>query len=291
MATMRAIADWFTTRRRVATAVLLGWVVLVVVGAGRTPTEDEWIAVPNLANIFLVALGVYAVIAIAFLVYFRPHRTSFRARRSRSLWALLLVTIFLVALAFLFPPPEVTVEEVEPEPEPALTLEGDEFAVTETDRPGASGSDIAALVLISLIVVAVLVRSRMRSAERTEVEEVEEVAEELLEEDIGSAFEVATDHLQTETDPRTAVIAAYASLERALAERGYERDPAQTPTEFLADVLAAMPELAGPAVRLGHLYELARFSDHAITNDDRNRAADALARARLDLVSSAGDRR
>ena len=88
-----------------------------------------------------------------------------------------------------------------------------------------------------------------------------------------------------------AVLAAYASLERALAERDRPRHPAETPTEHLARVLAAFPMVASPAVRLGQLYEVARFSDHPITNNDRNRAGEALARARRALVTLADDPR
>jgi hypothetical protein len=80
-------------------------------------------------------------------------------------------------------------------------------------------------------------------------------------------------------------LAAYASLERALTERGHGRDPAETPTEHLARVLADDPGLAPPAIQLGALYELARFSDREITIDDQHRAAESLDRARHRLAT------
>ena len=58
MAMMRAIAAWFTVRRRVVTAFLLGWVVLVIIGAGRSPPAGQLIVVPDLGNVFLTAFGV-----------------------------------------------------------------------------------------------------------------------------------------------------------------------------------------------------------------------------------------
>ena len=286
MAMMRAIAAWFTARRRVVTAFLIGWVVIVTVGAGRAPAADQLIVVPDLGNVVLAALGVYAVLAFVMLLYLRPTRTPVRSRKTRGLPTLLLVTVFLVALAIVFPPAELSEEEAPPEPERAVTQQAADLAVVDDERPGATSTDIAALALILLIVAAVLVRNRRRTA--SPGTKVEDIPVEALEADIGSALEQATDHLQLESDPRKAVMVAYASLERALVKSGYLRDPALTPTEYLAFVLAAMPALAGPAVQLGHLYELARFSNHAITNDDRDRAADALAQTRLDLASSIG---
>ncbi len=286
MAMMRAIAAWFTARRRVVTAFLIGWVVLVIVGAGCAPAADQLIVVPDLGNVFLTALGVYAVLAFVMLLYLRPTRTPVRSRKTRGLPTLLLVTVFLVALAIVFPPAELPEEKAPPEPEPAVTQQAADLAVVDDERPGATSTDIAALALILLIVAAVLVRNRRRAA--SPGTKAEDIPEEALEADIGSAFEQATDHLQLESDPRKAVMVAYASLERVLVESGHLRDPALTPTEYLASVLAAMPALAGHAIRLGHLYGLARFSDHAITNDDRDRAADALAQTRLDLASSIG---
>ena len=286
MAMMRAIATWFTVRRLVVTAFLLGWVVLVIVGAGRAPAADQLIVVPDLGNVVLAALGVYAVLAFVMLLYLRPTRTHVRSRKTRGIRTLLVITIFLVVLAIVFPPTELSEVEEEPEPEPTVTQQVDDVAIVDDDRPGASSTDIAALALILLVIAAVLVRNRRRTA--SPGTNVEDIPDEALEAEIGSAFEQATDHLLLESDPRKAVMVAYASLEQALVKNGYLRDPAQTPTEYLASVLAAMPSLAGPAVRLAHLYELARFSDHAITNDDRDRAADALAQARLDLGSSIG---
>ena len=286
MATMRAIAAWFTARRRVVTAFLLGWVVLVIVGAGRASDADQLILLPDLGNVLLTALGVYAVLAFVMLLFLRPTPTRARSRATRGIRTLLLVTILLVALAIVFPPTELSEEESPPQPEGAVTQQAADAAEVEDEQPGATSTDVAALALILLIVVAVLVRSRRRTG--SSGTNVEDVPDEAAEADISLAFKQATDHLQFESDPRKAVMVAYASLERALVERGYLRDPAQTPTEYLASVLAAMPALAGPAVRLGHLYELARFSDKPITNDDRDRAVDALARVRHDLASSIG---
>lgn len=286
MATIRAIAAWFTARRLVVAGVMIGWVLLVIVGAGRTPTADPLIGIPDLGNVFLVALGVYAVLAVTLLVFFRPARAPARQRKTRGLKSLLLVTLFFVVLASVFPPVELTEEPTPTGEESSVSQESGEVVGVVSGPPEVSGSDIAVLTLILLIAAAVLVRSRSRYAAPSV--DSEELQEDIFESDLGLAFDEAAVHLRTDGDPRMSVMAAYASLEDALAQNGHFRDPAQTPSEFLADVLAALPSLAGPAAQLGHLYELARFSRQVITQVDRDQAADALAAARLRLFDPVG---
>jgi len=290
MATMRAIAAWFNPRRRVVAFALIGWVVVVVVGAGRAPDSDEWIVVPDLGSVLLAVFGLVALAGLAVFVYFRPkQRAGFLPRPKQSPWTWILVAILVVLFAIAFGPRELPELEAGAEPEPALIAEQVDIATGESEAGGTEGSDIAVLLLVFVIVGVALLRSRRRLIGNPTG--VADQSAELLEEDLASVIDEATHHLQFTTDPRMAVLAAYASLERALAELGRHRHPAETPTEHLVGVLAAFPLLTSPAVRLGRLYEVARFSDHPITNDDRVRAAEALARARRALVTSAGDPR
>ena len=290
MATMRAIAAWFNPRRRVVVLALVGWVVVVVVGAGRAPDSDEWIVVPDLGSVLLAVFGLVALAGLAMFVYFRPkQRPGFRARPKQSPWAWILVAILVVLFAIVFGPRKLPESEAGAGPAPELIAEQDDFATGESDASGTEGRDIAVLLLVFVIVGVALLRSRRRLIGSPTG--VADQSAELLEEDLASVIDEATRHLQLGTDPRMAVLAAYASLERALAERGRRRQPAETPTEHLVGVLAAFPVLASPAVRLGQLYEVARYSDHPITNDDRVSAAEALARSRRALVTLAGDPR
>jgi hypothetical protein len=59
----------------------------------------------------------------------------------------------------------------------------------------------------------------------------------------------------------------------------------------MARALAVIPTVAGPATGLGALYELARFSDHPISEADSRRAAAALDEARGSLVVMADHER
>jgi hypothetical protein len=107
-----------------------------------------------------------------------------------------------------------------------------------------------------------------------------------LEAGIAPGIGLAADHLLHGTDPRASVLAAYASLEASLAEQGHGRGLSETPTEHLRRALAEVPEVGGPAIKLGELYEIARFSDIPITSEDQRLAASELDRARRQLMAT-----
>ena len=82
--------------------------------------------------------------------------------------------------------------------------------------------------------------------------------------------------LRSEPDPRRAVVAAYARMERGLQEAGVARRPSDTPTEYLARALTAM-HAGGPALaRLTALFEVAKFGQHPVTETMRAEAVRAL---------------
>ncbi len=84
------------------------------------------------------------------------------------------------------------------------------------------------------------------------------------------------DDLAQESDPRRAVIAAYARMERGLRRAGIRRDPADTPTEYLTRAFSRLPAGQADAARLTDLYVEARFSDHAVVESMRAAAISAL---------------
>ena len=91
--------------------------------------------------------------------------------------------------------------------------------------------------------------------------------------------------LDVGTDPRLAVMVAYAGLESALADLGQARDPAETPTEYMGRVLSQLRIDPSPLIKLAGLYEVARFSDHAVSVDDQLEAAASLHRVRQALAA------
>ncbi len=284
--TLRSIAHWFDPRRRVITALLAAWVAIVVIGAGNHPRGSKWIAVPDLGGLVAAILGLTALVGAVMTVVMRHRRRNPKGPRgSRSIRGLMLLTIGVVGLALAFGPRDIG--EGELLPEQPVTAEP-EIAPTETEveDDGVDRREIVTLVLVVIVTAGVLVWSRSRvTADPSDVRSDEDQP---LVQDLGPALDQATTFLMHGRDPRTAVLAAYAELERALSDRGRSRDPAETPTEHLARVLGSDPVVAEPAVRLGALYELARFSDHPITATDQHHAATALDRARHELAAPAG---
>lgn len=103
-----------------------------------------------------------------------------------------------------------------------------------------------------------------------------------------AAMQAAIAALDTDRDARAAVIAAYAAMERTLADHGTARSPSEAPREFLGRILLASGATARDAEALTGLFEEARYSAHPIPDRMRGLAASALAsiRARLHVPES-----
>jgi cytochrome b561 len=91
-----------------------------------------------------------------------------------------------------------------------------------------------------------------------------------------AAVEAAIGALDTETDPRRAVIAAYGAMQRELGEHGVARSPAEAPREYLQRTLTASRATEREARTLTGLFEEARYSTHPIPERLREAALSAL---------------
>jgi hypothetical protein len=98
--------------------------------------------------------------------------------------------------------------------------------------------------------------------------------------------------LERDPDPRRAVIAAWARMERGLAAAGLPRRPSEAPFEYAGRVLrTALTPAAGPlrpdsVHRLTGLFERAKFSHHDIGEADRGQAIAALRAVRQELAEA-----
>jgi len=109
----------------------------------------------------------------------------------------------------------------------------------------------------------------------------------------GGLAELLDDGLEDmarESDPRRAVIAAYARMERVLALSGLPRDPAEAPLEYTRRVLRELDVGAAGVRRLADLFELAKFSRHAVVPAMREEAIAALTTLRNELRGLRGGR-
>lgn len=81
---------------------------------------------------------------------------------------------------------------------------------------------------------------------------------------------------RAETDPRRAIMRAYASFERAAAHSGVARQPWHTPMEFMRETLRRWPAPRHAVPTLTGLFELARFSRRSLGGAERANALQAL---------------
>lgn len=77
-------------------------------------------------------------------------------------------------------------------------------------------------------------------------------------------------------EARNAIVACWSRLEHSVGAAGFERDPADTPTEFTARVLSEFDVDTAAIDDLSALYREARFSTHAMGEPERARALAAL---------------
>ena len=149
---------------------------------------------------------------------------------------------------------------------------------------------VAAIVLIVLAIL--LVKLLMGLARRGDVGAASvqvaatgaEAEAELDAEAIQHGIAQARAALEADLPPSDAVVEAWLALERAAADSGAARSPAQTPTEFTAVVLRRTPGERTAVEALLKLYLRARFSEHALRERDAQQA-----RAALAAIASAWD--
>ena len=97
------------------------------------------------------------------------------------------------------------------------------------------------------------------------------------------------DALTAGGEPRAAIIACYAAMERGFAAAGSAPAAADTPAEVLARATRAGLVRPEPAATLTGLFRRARYSDYPMTSADSRQAVDALTEMRADLAGAEGE--
>jgi hypothetical protein len=150
-------------------------------------------------------------------------------------------------------------------------------------QPGISWIAVGAVLGLCIAAVAVYVMAERRARRRP-------ARDRSLAQQLGAALDESLDDLRSETDPRRAVIAAYARLERVLAANGVPRRAAETPNEYLPRVLHDLELDPLGVERLTALYEQAKFSHHEVDTPMKENAVDALERVRDELRLTRAER-
>jgi uncharacterized protein DUF4129 len=162
---------------------------------------------------------------------------------------------------------------------------------TETTKTTAVGSRRAAqhvrfdwvpvIVVGSLVLTGALIAVGVLRGQRN----ARSRSPEALAAELSDVLDDTLDDLRAESDPRRAVIAAYARMERSLAWFGLPRRVFEAPLEYLARVLAELHASAESVTRLTALFERAKFSPHEIGAPLKEDAIGALVAVRDELRS------
>jgi tetrahydromethanopterin S-methyltransferase subunit B len=129
-------------------------------------------------------------------------------------------------------------------------------------------------VIFAASLTALIASQRRRSKLVREIT----VAQELM-----AMLDETLDDLRNEADPRKAVIAAYARMEKILSAHGLARRPSEAPLEYMRRVLTELRITEEAVTKLTALFERAKFSEHEIGPEAKDEAIDALVELRDQL--------
>jgi hypothetical protein len=283
------------TRNALLTAAgVLGAVVLVAIAArGSTSTGDASARKPSdafmdvLFSLYIVALIAGAVMFVYLLVLRRHVKVQTGQAPRKSLLQMLLSMFLLSTAAALLARRLMPWERPRPvEPEEAVgraqTIPLDTATQPAATTYEPSVSWLPVIVTVGLILLAVAgwwYAGRARRRARGELQP-------LLAAAVAEAVDESLDDLRAEPDPRRAVIAAYARLERVLAAHGLPRKPSEAPLEYLGRMLTELSVSDRAARALTELFERAKFSQHAVGPEMKGQAIDALETVRDDLLAA-----
>jgi Domain of unknown function (DUF4129) len=139
---------------------------------------------------------------------------------------------------------------------------------------------IIGMVIAIAVVVALTVPARRKRSARAQPKDRTRLATLL------DSLAAGSDALSAGGEPRAAIIACYAAMERGFAAAGSAPAVADTPAEVLARATRAGLVRPEPAETLTGMFRRARYSTYPMTSADSRVAADALTEMRSDLGQS-----
>jgi Domain of unknown function (DUF4129) len=312
-----------STRSAIAVVALL--VLVAVALRGHLPGGDDVAdrrrpdssPLALVVDIALLAAAV-AIIGYAVIVRLRDRRVRPSARgplpgrsgavTGRPTWRFSLIALALIigwlvlvmlltrvgALGPVDPPASVPAA---PPDETAAPPTGD--GPQPPPPPDDGGADVLGylvppmVILMAMIVAATVIASRLQRRGTTphpvDADGAEVPASAAATESLARAAELGLAEIgDLSREPREAIIACYAAMERELTRvPGAVPQDCDTPTEVLARAVAHHALHADSATRLVELFEEARFSPHVMTEAHRDMAVEVLRLVLADLRSVA----
>jgi len=284
-----------------AAACGLATLVAVVALAGRVPLDGSMpmnasSARTPLSALFLLVVGAGAIALGAMTGLLAPGRRRRddepeRERERPALqvhWARKLAAILIpFAVGAALVTAAVLGARLIPAPaRPLVAVPAHAVAATPTPQPGARSFELPSwlpwTVLAILAIAALIGAWVLLRHSRTLTDEAGRTPTST------AAVEAAISALDSRQDPRAAVIAAYAAMERTFAAHDLGRRRPEAPREYLRRVLRASEAPADPAVTITDLFEEARFSTHPISEHARDRTRAALSSLRESLGGERG---
>jgi hypothetical protein len=272
----------------VALVVIALVAVVAIASGGSTPTGAVGAHRPSqglldaVVSLFVVGMAVATVVVAVMVSFFGRYSVDGTPRKRKSpvqslirfIVAIVLLTIVVRALA----------GSVGPRLRPPAAPQG------SAGNGGASPSSgyeprfvlwpvlaVAALAGVAAVAWWLAARGRRETREPLRATPQEALADVLAE---------TLDDLRSERDPRKAVIAAYARMERGVAASGLPRAPAEAPEEYVERVLAGIALSRRAAERLTALFAWARFSGHDVRPEMKDEAIETLEQVQRELAAA-----
>jgi membrane protease YdiL (CAAX protease family) len=272
-----------------AAVVLVGLVAVSASGyriAGSSSSQTSPYAVDTIVSVLLALYLVGAIVVFVALFWAgldvrRAQKPAANRQRTfRMVAGAIIVAVGLAIAAgrfhFFFHPPKPHLTSAQQAIENARRAKGGSSTTHQTQVRLAPFLLVigAAAIAFAGLLLAERGRGRRLPGESLPSDELAGVLDETL------------DDLLAEPDPRRAVIAAYARMERAFAAHGVPRRQFEAPHEYLGRVLAEATGGGREAARLTALFERARFSPHEVDSAMKNDAIEAIQALQAELAAA-----
>jgi hypothetical protein len=273
----------------VALVVVALVAVVAIASGGSTPSGAVGAHRPSqglldaVVSLFLVGMAIATVLVAVMLSFFGRYQVDGTPRKRKGPVQSLIT--FVVAMVLITIVVRALVGSVGPRLRPATLPQGN--AANGAGTSSSSGYEpqfvlwpvlaVAALSGVAVVGWWLAARGRRQARETLRATPEEALADVLAE---------TLDDLRSERDPRRAVIAAYARMERGLAASGLPRAPAEAPEEYVERVLSEVSLSRRATERLTSLFAWARFSGHDVRPEMKDEAIETLEQVQRELAAA-----